>query len=69
MSVVEHLGQALRLLEAEASEIEHRMSFVRAAIEAFGLDADSLLLDVIADEERTTLSYDMPETVQQDDPK
>ncbi len=41
MSAVEHLGQALRLLEAEASEIEHRMSFVRAAIEAFGLDADS----------------------------
>ncbi len=54
MSAVEHLGQALRLLEAEASEIEHRMSFVRAAIEAFGLDADSLLMDVIADEERAT---------------
>ena len=52
MSAVEHLGQALRLLEAEASEIEHRMSFVRAAIEAFGLDADSLLMDVIAEEER-----------------
>ena len=85
MSAVEHLGQALRLLEAEASEIEHRMSFVRAAIEAFGLDADSLLLDVIADEERTVLrvnvpeavvlpspfgwSNDAPETVQQDDPE
>jgi hypothetical protein len=48
---VEHLGQALRLLEAEASEIELRMTFVRAAIEAFGLDADSLLMDLIADEE------------------
>ncbi|MGA0895425.1 MAG: hypothetical protein ACO3S5_12435 [Ilumatobacteraceae bacterium] len=57
------LGQALRLLEAEASEIEHRMAFVRAAIEAFGLDADSLLMDVIAEEERTTLPYDVPEAV------
>ena len=63
MSAVKHLGQALRLLEAEASEIEHRMSFVRAAIEAFGLDADSLLLDVIADEERTVLRVDVPEAV------
>ncbi len=52
MTAVEHLGQALRLLEAEASEIEHRMAFVRAAIEAFGLDADSLLMDVIAEEEQ-----------------
>jgi hypothetical protein len=52
VSAVEHLGQALRALEAEASEIEHRMAFVRAAIEAFGLDADSLLIDVIAEEER-----------------
>jgi hypothetical protein len=57
VSAVEHLGQALRLLEAEASEIEHRMSFVRAAIEAFGLDADSLLLDVIAEEERADVEY------------
>ena len=63
MTAVEHLGQALRLLEAEASEIEHRMSFVRAAIEAFGLDADSLLLDVIAEEERTVLRIDVPEAV------
>ena len=85
MIAAEHLGQALRLLEAEASEIEHRMSFVRAAIEAFGLDADSLLMDVIADEERTVLridvpeavvlptsfvsSCDAPETAQQDDPE
>jgi hypothetical protein len=65
----EHLGQALRLLEAEASEIEHRMSFVRAAIEAFGLDADSLLMDVIAEEEQTTLRIDAPETAQQDGPE
>jgi hypothetical protein len=63
VTAVEHLGQALRLLEAEASEIEHRMSFVRAAIEAFGLDADSLLLDVIAEEERTVLRIDVPEAV------
>ncbi len=85
MTAVEHLGQALRALEAEASEIEHRMSFVRAAIEAFGLDADSLLMDVIAEEERTVLridvpeavvlptsfvsSYDAPETAQQDGPE
>jgi hypothetical protein len=69
VTAVEHLGQALRLLKAEASEIEHRMSFVRAAIEAFGLDADSLLMDVIAEEERTTLPYDVPETAQQDDPE
>jgi hypothetical protein len=53
----EHLGQALRLLEAEASEIEHRMAFVRAAIEAFGLDADSLLMDVLAEEERADVEY------------
>ncbi len=63
MSAVEHLGQALRLLEAEASEIEHRMTFVRAAIEAFGLDADSLLMDVIAEDERTVLRIDVPEAV------
>jgi len=63
VSAVEHLGQALRALEAEADEIEHRMSFVRAAIEAFGLDADSLLLDVIAEEERTVLRIDVPEAV------
>jgi hypothetical protein len=85
VTAVEHLGQALRALEAEASEIEHRMSFVRAAIEAFGLDADSLLMDVLAEEERTVLridvpeavvlptsfvsSYDAPETAQQDGPE
>ncbi len=63
MTAAEHLGQALRLLEAEASEIEHRMTFVRAAIEAFGLDADSLLMDVIAEEERTVLRIDVPEAV------
>jgi hypothetical protein len=63
VTAVEHLGQALRLLEAEASEIEHRMSFVRAAIEAFGLDADSLLMDVLAEEERTVLRIDVPEAV------
>jgi hypothetical protein len=63
VSAVEHLGQALRALEAEADQIEHRMSFVRAAIEAFGLDADSLLMDVIAEEERTVLRIDVPEAV------
>jgi hypothetical protein len=57
VTAAEHLGQALRLLEAEASEIEHRMAFVRAAIEAFGLDADSLLMDVIAEEERADVEY------------
>ena len=78
MTAAEHLGQALRLLEAEASEIEHRMAFVRAAIEAFGLDADSLLMDLIADEERANRTAeawemlgvaDVPETAQQDDPE
>ena len=39
------------------------MAFVRAAIEAFGLDADSLLMDVIAEEERTVLRIDVPEAV------
>ena len=77
MSAVEHLGQALRAIEAEASEIEHRMAFVRAAIEAFGMDADSLLMDVIAEEERANRTAeawemlgvaDAPETAQQDDP-
>ena len=63
MSAVEHLGQALRLLEAEASEIEHRMSFVISAIEAFGLDADSLLMDLIAEQEQTVLRIDVPEAV------
>jgi uncharacterized ferritin-like protein (DUF455 family) len=69
VTAADHLGQALRLLEAEASEIEHRMAFVRAAIEAFGLDADSLLMDVIADEERAVLRIDVPETAQQDGPE
>jgi hypothetical protein len=78
VTAAEHLGQALRLLEAEASEIEHRMAFVRAAIEAFGLDADSLLMDLIADEERANRTAeawemlgvaDVPETAQQDDPE
>ena len=73
MTAVEHLGQALRLLEADASEIEHRMAFVRAAIEAFGLDADSLLMDVIAEEEQVLTPFgwnnDVPETAQQDGPK
>jgi hypothetical protein len=63
VSAVEHLGQALRALEAEADQIEHRMSFVRAAIEAFGLDADSLMMDLIADEERTVVRIDVPEAV------
>jgi hypothetical protein len=63
VTAAEHLGHALRLLEAEASEIEHRMSFVRAAIEAFGLDADSLMMDLIADEERTVVRIDVPEAV------
>lgn len=85
MTAVDHLIAALVELEQQSIEIEHRMSFVRAAIEAFGLDADSLLMDVIAEEERTVLridvpeavvlptsfmsSNDAPETAQQDDPE
>ena len=49
------------------------MSFVRAAIEAFGLDADSLLMDVIAEEEQVLTPFgwnnDAPETAQEDDPE
>jgi len=43
---VEHLGRALQAVEAELSDLEHRAGFIRAAIEAFGLDADGLLLDL-----------------------
>jgi hypothetical protein len=43
---VEHLGRALQAIEAELQELEHRADWVRAAIEAFGVDADGLLLDL-----------------------
>jgi len=44
VSAVEHLIAALVELEDQMVEIEHRQSFVRSAIEAFGLDADDALL-------------------------
>ena len=44
MGAVDHLIAALVELEHESIEIEHRQSFVRSAIEAFGIDADDALL-------------------------
>ena len=44
MSAVDHLIAALVELERESIEIEHRQSFIRSAIEAFGIDADALLV-------------------------
>jgi len=43
---VEHLGRALQAIEAELCDLEHRADWVRSAIEAFGIDADGLLLDL-----------------------
>jgi hypothetical protein len=47
---VEHLGRALQAIEADLQELEHRADWVRSAIEAFGVDADGLLLDLIKDD-------------------
>lgn len=44
MAAVDHLIAALVELEHESIEIEHRQSFIRSAIEAFGIDADDALL-------------------------
>ena len=44
MGAVDHLIAALVELEHESIEIEHRQSFIRSAIEAFGIDADDALL-------------------------
>ncbi len=46
MTPVEHLGRALQAIEAELCDLEHRADWVRSAIEAFGIDADGLLLDL-----------------------
>jgi hypothetical protein len=43
---VEHLGRALQAIEADMCDLEHRADWVRSAIEAFGIDADGLLLDL-----------------------
>jgi hypothetical protein len=43
---VEHLGRALQAIEADICDLEHRADWVRSAIEAFGIDADGLLLDL-----------------------
>ena len=52
MTPLDHLIAALVQLEQEAQEIEHRQSFVRSAIESFGIDADdALLVAVNADDE------------------
>ena len=71
MSAVDHLIAALVELEHESIEIEHRQSFVRSAIEAFGIDADDALL-VAWTAHLATLRSDAvatPETVRQDSPK
>jgi hypothetical protein len=46
MTPVEHLGRALQAIEADMCDLEHRADWVRSAIEAFGIDADGLLLDL-----------------------
>lgn len=44
MTPLDHLVAALVQLEQQAQEIEHRQSFIRSAIESFGIDADDALL-------------------------
>ncbi len=46
MTPVEHLGRALQAIEADMCDLEHRATYIRSAIEAFGVDADGLLLDL-----------------------
>ena len=57
MSAVDHLIAALVDLEDQMMEIEHRQSFVRSAIEAFGLDADDALLMAIIDRAAETVVF------------
>ena len=52
MTPLEHLVAALVQLEQQAQEIEHRQSYIRSAIESFGIDADdALLVAVQSDDE------------------
>ena len=52
MTPLDHLVAALVQLEQQAQEIEHRQSYIRSAIESFGIDADdALLVAVNADDE------------------
>lgn len=44
MTPLDHLVAALVQLEQQAQEIEHRQSYIRSAIESFGIDADDALL-------------------------
>ena len=44
MTPLDYLIAALVQLEEQAQEIEHRQSFIRSAIESFGVDADDALL-------------------------
>jgi hypothetical protein len=57
MSAVEHLIAALVDLEDQMVEIEHRQSFVRSAIEAFGLDADDALLMAMNNRQAETVVF------------
>jgi hypothetical protein len=68
VSAVEHLIAALVELEDQMVEIEHRQSFVRSAIEAFGLDADDALLMAINDRAAETVDDNPWDDKQAPDP-
>jgi hypothetical protein len=57
VTAVDHLIAALVDLEDQMMEIEHRQSFVRSAIEAFGLDADDALLMAMNDRAAETVVF------------
>lgn len=52
MTPLDHLVAALVQLERQATEIEHRQSFIRSAIESFGIDADDALLRAVVTADR-----------------
>lgn len=56
MSPLEHLVAALVQLEQQAQEIEHRQSYIRSAIESFGIDADDALLVAVRAEDEQELT-------------
>ena len=51
MTPLDHLIAALVQLEEQAQEIEHKQSFIRSAIESFGVDADDALLVAVREDE------------------
>ena len=56
MTPLDHLVAALVQLEQQAQEIEHRQSFIRSAIESFGVDADDALLVAVRAEDEQELT-------------